>query len=133
MDSIVNEHYGSCLCGHCTYRVAGEPVQIVVCSCLDCQHRTGSAFGIGVWFHLNQVISLPKDIVHYKHFNENGRWVEHGFCSKCGSTLSWQAEMFNQQIAFAGGTFHSKHLDSKVDHFVYKKTLPKWVRFQIGE
>lgn len=43
-------HEGGCLCGAVRYRTEGLPVFTIVCHCRACQHRTGSAFGIGAYF-----------------------------------------------------------------------------------
>ena len=123
------EHRGSCLCGYCSFIASGKPEHVFVCSCIDCQQRTGSAFGVGVWFLAEQVTLPTEEFLKYRHINDKGRWVEHGFCPKCGSVFTWQAESFSGKIAFAGGCFRSPHFGNPVDLFVHKKTLPKWIRF----
>jgi hypothetical protein len=40
----------SCACGSLTAACEGEPVRISICHCLDCQRRTGSAFGAAAFF-----------------------------------------------------------------------------------
>ena len=40
----------SCACGKLTAACEGEPVRISICHCLDCQRRTGSAFGAAAFF-----------------------------------------------------------------------------------
>ena len=37
---------GGCQCGAIRYEVIGEPRQVVVCHCTDCQRQSGSAFGM---------------------------------------------------------------------------------------
>lgn len=44
-----------CACGAFKVKVEGEPMMVGVCSGIQCQKRTGSAFGMGAYF--------PKDNV----------------------------------------------------------------------
>ena len=40
----------SCSCGALSTKVYGEPFTVAICSCEECQRRTGSAFGYsGYW------------------------------------------------------------------------------------
>jgi hypothetical protein len=48
---MVDIHEGGCACGAVRYRVKGSPERASVCHCTFCQRRTGSAFGISVYFH----------------------------------------------------------------------------------
>ena len=41
---------GGCICGAVRFRVTNAPFRTSVCHCRFCQRRTGSAFGIGVYF-----------------------------------------------------------------------------------
>ena len=49
------KHQGGCFCGKLRYETVGEPVRTAVCHCRYCQLRTGTAFGISVYFNTNQV------------------------------------------------------------------------------
>ena len=44
------KHSGGCLCGEVRFEVEGKPSFVGVCHCKDCQLRTGSLFGVGVFF-----------------------------------------------------------------------------------
>lgn len=43
-------HEGGCACGEVRYSKTSEVRRAVVCHCRYCQTRTGSAFGISVYF-----------------------------------------------------------------------------------
>ena len=44
------KHSGGCLCGEVRFEVEGKPSFVGVGHCKDCQLRTGSLFGVGVFF-----------------------------------------------------------------------------------
>ena len=43
-------HEGGCVCGGVRYRTTGMPARAAACACTWCQRRTGSAFGLSVYF-----------------------------------------------------------------------------------
>jgi Glutathione-dependent formaldehyde-activating enzyme len=45
----------ACHCGQLRLEVAGDPFAVSICSCLACQRRTGSAFGMQATFKGDQV------------------------------------------------------------------------------
>jgi hypothetical protein len=47
---MTQTHEGGCACGAVRYRVKNAPFRTGVCHCKLCQRRTGSAFGVGVYF-----------------------------------------------------------------------------------
>mgnify|MGYP003325429722 CR=1 FL=1 len=49
------KHQGGCFCGKLRYEPVGNPVRTAVCHCRYCQLRTGTAFGISVYFNTDQV------------------------------------------------------------------------------
>jgi hypothetical protein len=45
----------TCHCGQLRLTVEGEPFNVSICSCLACQRRTGSAFGMQAGYKADQV------------------------------------------------------------------------------
>ncbi len=45
-----DKHEGGCLCGEVRFEVSGQPEFSTVCHYRYCQLRTGSPFGVGVYF-----------------------------------------------------------------------------------
>ena len=43
-------HEGGCCCGAVRYQTTRKPKRVGVCHCRYCQARTGSAFGVSVYF-----------------------------------------------------------------------------------
>ena len=46
----LEKHSGGCACGKVRYHSIGKPVRTGLCHCRYCQLRTGTAFGISVYF-----------------------------------------------------------------------------------
>jgi hypothetical protein len=60
---------GGCACGAVRYRLAGEPMFVHCCHCLNCQRQTGSAFVINLLIEADRVevagapvtVAVPRD------------------------------------------------------------------------
>ena len=48
-------HSGGCNCGAVRYETHGNPTRAAVCHCRYRQTRTGSAFGMNVYFEDSQI------------------------------------------------------------------------------
>jgi hypothetical protein len=47
---VASPREGGCACGAVRYRTTGAPLRTSICHCKSCQRRTGSAFGVNVYF-----------------------------------------------------------------------------------
>ena len=45
----------SCSCGSLRVTAEGEPQAVVACHCVECQRRTGSVFGVGAYYPIEQL------------------------------------------------------------------------------
>lgn len=79
--------HAACRCGKLSITCADEPVRVSVCHCLECQRRTGSAFGIQARFPLSSV-SLHGEYSRFERTSDSGRWARYRFCPSCGSTVA---------------------------------------------
>ena len=93
----------SCCCESSGITLDGEPVLSAVCHCDNCKKRTGSAFGISVYFKNTQVTSRFGNTEVYKISNEVEQ--ERLFCKTCGTTIYWKTSSFPEHIGVAGGCF----------------------------
>ena len=82
-------HEGGCLCGEVRFRVEGEPARASVCHCRYCQLRTGSAFGLGVYFETEKVTRLSGQTQSYQFTTESGNIWEIERCANCGTSMFW--------------------------------------------
>ena len=99
------QRIASCTCGQLNARCLGEPVRISVCHCLECQRRTGSAFGVQATYREADV-TLTGSPSSYTRHGDEGHWVTTYFCSTCGSTAWYRIEqrpgMVSVPVAGAG-------------------------------
>jgi hypothetical protein len=94
-----------CACGAISATTEAEPRFTVQCHCTQCQRRTGSPFGVGVYFHKEDVrlAGTPKP---YKRTVEGTeRTLTNYFCPDCGSTVYWTLDLRPQHIGIALGSF----------------------------
>ena len=80
---------GGCLCGETRYQITAEPFRSSVCHCRYCQLRTGSAFGVSIYFRDEEVILLSGKLDHFSYATESGHNVKNERCSICGTNLFW--------------------------------------------
>ncbi len=105
MENEVGGITASCRCGQLRAKVAGEPVRVSVCHCLDCKKRTGSAFSAQARWPAEQaeVEGVSKIWTHHA---DSGNRITHHFCPDCGSTVHYEIEgKFDGMIAIPLGAF----------------------------
>jgi hypothetical protein len=83
--------HAACSCGKLAVSVRGEPVRISVCHCLECQRRTGSAFGVQARFRKTDV-EITGESTAYRRIAESGNAITFHFCPHCGSTVYYLPE-----------------------------------------
>jgi len=99
----------SCSCGQLTVSTGGEPERISVCHCLDCQKRTGSAFGVQARFRTENV-EVTGDSATWSRTGESGGTATFHFCPVCSAIAWWQPDAMPEAVyvpvgAFADPTF----------------------------
>ena len=99
------KHTGGCLCGQVRYEVNGEPEVTAVCHCRYCQLRSGSGFGILVYFKEKKFKITKGKSNFYKFKSESGNNWKNQFCKNCATTLTSRLEVREGQVGIAGGTF----------------------------
>jgi hypothetical protein len=120
-------HEGGCACGAVRYRVKGEPVRTNVCHCTFCQRRTGSAFGIGIFFKEEDIEFEQGELKTYEHHSdESHRWLRLGFCPNCGTTVTWTVEILPGARSIAGGTFDDRDW-YKIERHIWTRSAHPWV------
>ncbi|TAX62911.1 GFA family protein [Rhizobium ruizarguesonis] len=117
----------SCSCGQLSITTDGEPVKISACHCRACQRRTGSAFGVAVFFHADQM-EMSGASSSYVRSGDSGRSIEFKFCPECGSTVFWMPEFRIDLIAVALGCFADPSSLTPTQSVYGESRLP-WVSF----
>jgi len=115
---------GSCLCGAICYHVNGEFKSTSHCHCTMCQKQHGAACGsygnISVrqleWRHGHELL----------HLYESTPGVFRGFCSQCGSSLTWaNTAETPDRIAVSLGTLDTPY-EQKVTKHIFTDTRVTW-------
>jgi hypothetical protein len=95
----------SCSCGRLSITLLGEPKDIVVCHCFQCQKSTGSVFGVYAYWPKSACQFIKGDVKSWRRSSDSGRWVACHFCPICGSTVYWYTELMPDEIGIAVGNF----------------------------
>lgn len=94
----------TCACGQLRAACSGDPVLVALCHCVDCQRRTGSAFGVAA-FYPREAVATSGEASRYQRASDSGRPVDFRFCPACGSTVFWEPGRKPDVIAVALGAF----------------------------
>ncbi|QCI69567.1 GFA family protein [Phreatobacter stygius] len=98
------ERTASCSCGRLRIRTVGEPAKVSACHCLACRLRTGSAFGVAVFYNSDATEPSGASTI-YRRQGESGHSLDFHFCPTCGSTVFWYPAFRPGLVAVAHGGF----------------------------
>lgn len=99
-------HQGGCLCGAIRFTTSDTPVRAMVCHCTTCKLRSGSPYGVGVYFNDNEIVFNDGELGNYQFESDtSGRWIRNEYCVQCASNVSWTTQMRPGLRAIAGGSF----------------------------
>ena len=99
----------ACRCGQLCATVAGDPVRVSVCHCLNCKKRSGSAFAVQARWPKVQATIEGQSKTFVKVADSGNRATFH-FCPDCGSDVYYEIDgkfddKFNDLIAIPVGAF----------------------------
>lgn len=113
---------GGCLCGAVRYQCQGKPDWVGHCHCWMCKKHSGSAFLTFVLFmgrnRVNWLKAFPG-----KYITEDG--VERGFCSECGSTISFSRPDREEVSVLAGSLDNPNEVEPM--HHIFTEQKCTWV------
>ena len=111
---------GRCLCGAVRFRTTGDPVWIGHCHCQSCRRNTGSAVATFVGFRPGSVQWTAGSRAIY----ESSPGVRRGFCQRCGTPLTYEADRFPDEVhLYVGGFDHPERLEPQF-HVFYAERIP---------
>ena len=116
---------GGCLCGAVRYRCEGEPLNVRVCHCRNCQKAMGAPFFARAQF--------PQTALTVE--GETGRYpssdrVDRVFCKTCGTRMfSWRKN--GTAVGVALTTFDDRNAFAPTEHIWVSEKLA-WVRLDDG-
>ena len=125
-------HEGGCNCGAVRYKTLAAPKRVGACACSWCQKRTGSAFGISVYFLKDDVEINGGPLRTYRAWSDTGRWLDSEFCETCGTTVTWTLQLFPDFRGIAGGCFDRPTFWYELERFVFARTKPDWLQLPEG-
>ena len=119
----------SCSCQSLNIECAGEPVSVSLCNCLDCQRRTGSAFGIAAFFNQDRV-SVDGATSRFSTTSEQGYDFTFYFCPNCGSTVYWETSGKPGYLVVATGAFADPDFPAPTQS-VFEDYQHPWLKFTL--
>ncbi|MGB1799532.1 MAG: GFA family protein [Gammaproteobacteria bacterium] len=125
---MLKNRIAHCGCGETKIEVLGNPDAVAVCSCLECQRRTGSVIGVSAYFSRAAIVSKSADTSEYTRVSEGGKRVDAFFCQSCGTTVWWEADFLTDHIGIAVGCFADPEFPQPLIS-VWEKTKHRWLKF----
>lgn len=95
----------ACACGGLKVVVRGDPALVSTCCCQQCQRRTGSFYGVTLFFEADQVVERQGAESVFRRTGESGKPLDFRFCPSCGATVWWTAGARPGRVMVAGGAF----------------------------
>jgi hypothetical protein len=117
----------TCGCGQLRADCDGDPLKVSICHCDACRRRTGSAFGIAVFFSRAAVMVEGEARTHTRKA-DSGRDVTFHFCPHCRSSVWWEPERMPDRVAVALGAFADPDFPMP-DQSVSDARRYKWIAF----
>ena len=84
---MVGSREGGCQCGSIRYRLTGEPIELSVCHCTECQRQSGSAFGMSLDVRSDEFVLLSGELRDFVRTAESGIRLRCSFCPQCGTRI----------------------------------------------
>ncbi len=96
----------ACHCGQLRVEATGEPLAVQICNCLDCQRRTGSAFGLQAGFEKEQV-QITGRFSDFSRISDEADRKEHvfHFCPDCGTQVFYTEPDEPDLVVVSAGCF----------------------------
>lgn len=127
-----SERTATCACRQLKIHCSGDPVRTSVCHCLECQKRTGSAFGAQARFLKSQT-RMEGRASHWSRVGDEGTRATFSFCPDCGSTVWWTPDAQPEMVLVAMGAFAEPTFTARPTFAVYDARRHPWVQVDVGE
>jgi hypothetical protein len=122
------QRLASCGCGGLNITASGEPIKVSACHCVSCRKRTGTAFGVAVFFE--EAKTTPSGPAsQYVRPGDSGQTVTFYFCPMCASTVYWRPAFQPSWVGIAIGCFDDKTL--RPTQAVYEHERLEWASVTI--
>jgi hypothetical protein len=116
---------GGCLCGAVRFKAKGEPVNVRICHCRNCQKAMGSPFFARALFE-QRALTVEGETGRYA----SSELLDRVFCKSCGTRLfAWRKIGTMAGVALAA--FDDRNAFAPTDHMWVTEKMA-WVRLDDG-
>ena len=116
---------GGCLCGAVRFKAEGEPVNVRICHCRNCQKAMGSPFFARALFD-QRALTVAGETAGYLSSDALDRM----FCKACGTRL-FSRRTNGTMIGVALATFDDRNAFAPTGHIWVAEKID-WVRIDDG-
>jgi hypothetical protein len=122
-DIMIRE--GGCLCGAVRFKAEGEPINVRICHCRNCQKSTGSPFFARALFD-QKALTVHGEMARYASSDA----LDRVFCKKCGARLfAWRKSPAVAGVALAA--FDDRNAFAPTEHIWVSEKMD-WVKLDDG-
>ena len=114
---------GGCLCRSVRYHTSATPFAAEYCHCGMCKKVSGAPVASWMDFHTDQLTWEKGKPLEYK----SSKNVRRGFCSSCGSSLSFRDTRHPEYITLAIASLDDPNLVKPTYH-IYTSSQIKWLK-----
>ena len=116
---------GGCLCGALRFKCEGEPVNVRICHCRNCQKAMGSPFFARALFE-QSALTIEGETARYPSSDQ----LDRVFCRTCGTRLfAWRKVGTRAGVAIAA--FDDRNALAPTAHIWVSEKMD-WVRLDDG-
>jgi hypothetical protein len=119
---------GGCQCGEVRYRFEGEPLELTVCHCRECQRQSGSAFGMSLSIPAGAFKLLAGSPKIFEVVCDSGRRKSCAFCPNCGTRIYHRTDA---GISIKAGTLDDTSALRPTAHYWTARKQP-WISIPGG-
>jgi len=116
---------GRCLCGSVRFRTDGEPVNVRICHCRNCQKAMGSPFFARALFD-QRALAVEGDTARYP----SSEALDRVFCKICGTRL-FSRRTNGTVVGVALAAFDDRNAFAPTEHIWVSEKID-WVRLDDG-
>ena len=116
---------GGCLCGAVRFKAEGEPINVRICHCRNCQKAMGSPFFARALFD-QRALKVEGETAFYPTSDA----LHRVFCSKCGTRM-FSRRTNGMAAGVALAVFDDPNAFVPTEHIFVARKL-EWVRIDDG-